>query len=89
MLIFNQTGIYHLKRLASRARTKYSRRFRLTNEKDVIDLLLFSSSSHDIETKRDYMLFYINCSEQVRSYLESEFDIVAPMRNMVPVKQAV
>jgi hypothetical protein len=89
MLIFNQTSIYYLKRLASRARTKYSQKFRLTNEKDVIELLLFSSSSHDIETKRDFMLFYINCSDHVRDYLSREFSISAPMKNMVMMKQAV
>lgn len=89
MLIFNQTSIYYLKRLASRARTKYSRKFRLTNEKEVIGLLLFSSTSHDIETKRDFMLFYINCSDHVREYLGREFGVVAPMKNMVLMKQAV
>jgi hypothetical protein len=89
MLIFNQTSIYYLKKLAERTRTRYARRFRLTNEQDVVDLLVFSSSTHDIELKRDFMLFYINCSDHVRDHLDREFGIGAPMKNMVLIKQAV
>lgn len=89
MLIFNQTAIYYLKRLSSHARRKSQLRFRLTDETQVVELLCHSARSHDIETKRDFMLFYINCPENVRDYLEEGHSISAPLKNMVPVARAV
>ena len=89
MFILNQTTVYYLKRLASHARAKYKRRFRLTDENEVIDLLVFSSKSHDIETKRDFMLFYINCPEEFRDQLEETYSIFPPIKNMVHIAKAV
>ncbi len=89
MLIFNQTAIYYLKQLSSHARKKSQLRFRLTDEAQVVELLIHSARSHDIQTKRDFMLFYINCPENIRDYLEEEYAITAPFKNMVPVARAV
>ncbi|WP_250658549.1 hypothetical protein [Alkalimarinus coralli] len=78
-LLLNQTCVFHLKRMAFRAQSKYKKRYRLTNDDDLVELILFADSSKDIDLRRNFMLFYINCPENIKDYLENNYNIHSPM----------
>ncbi|MCP5160594.1 MAG: hypothetical protein H7A00_02840 [Hahellaceae bacterium] len=78
-LIFNQTGIFHLKRMAFRAQAKYQQRFALSDEAGIIALIRFAESVRDIEMKRNFMLFYINSPDEVKAYLLKTYNIASPV----------
>lgn len=78
-LLLNQTCVFHLTRMAFRAQSKYKKRYHLTNDDDLLELIHFADSSRDIELRRNFMLFYINCPEDIKDYLESSHDIHSPM----------
>ncbi len=78
-LLLNQTCVFHLKRMAFRAQSKYKKRFHLTRDDDLINLLLFADSTKDIDIRRNFMLFYINCPDDIKDYLESQHGIHSPI----------
>jgi|GEM_PF-4334023 len=78
-LIFSQTCIFYLRKMSIRAQSKFKKRFRLSDEKDIINLLIFADSIRDIDLRRNFMLFYINCHEDTRDYLLEKYDITSPI----------
>lgn len=78
-LLLNQTCIYHLTRMASRAQTKYKKRYHLTRDEDLLSLIDFADNTNDIELRRHFMLFYINCPDDIKDYLEGQYNIHSPM----------
>ncbi|UZE97661.1 hypothetical protein [Alkalimarinus alittae] len=78
-LLLNQTCVFHLTKMAFRAQNKYKKRYHLTEEDDLIALIKFADITNDIELRRNFMLFYINCPDDIKDYLESEHGIHSPM----------
>ncbi len=81
-LIFSQTCIFYLRKMSIRAQSKFKKRFRLSDEKDIINLLLFADTTRDIDLRRNFMLFYINCPEDVQDYITKTFDITSPVEKL-------
>lgn len=79
LLLPNQTCIFHIKKMCTRAQTKYQKRFHLTKEADVVELIRFTEHSRDIDLRRHFMLFYINCPSETKEYLEAEYNILSPV----------
>jgi len=78
-LLLNQTCVFHLTRMASRVQSKYKKRYHLTSDDDLLELIQFADTCRDIELRRNFMLFYINCPEDIKDYLESNHNIHSPM----------
>lgn len=78
-LLLNQTCVFHLTRMAFRVQNKYKKRYHLTDEDDLLALIHFADNSKDIELRRSFMLFYINCPDAIKDYLESHHDIQSPI----------
>jgi len=78
-LLLNQTCVFHLTRMASRVQSKYKKRYHLTSDDDLLELIQFADTCRDIELRRNFMLFYINCPDDIKDYLESNHDIHSPM----------
>ena len=78
-LLLNQTCVFHLTKMAFRAQNKYKRRYHLNKEEDLVELILFANGTRDIEIRRSFMLFYINCPDDIKDYLESRFEIHSPI----------
>ena len=78
-LLLNQTCVFHLKRMAFRAQSKYKKRYHLTRDEDLIELILFADGTRDIDLRRNYMLFYINCPDDIKDYLEDNHNVHSPM----------
>lgn len=79
LLLPNQTCIFHIKKMCTRAQTKYQKRFHLTSEADIVELIHFTEQIRDIELRRHFMLFYINCPPETKRYLDSEYQIQSPV----------
>ncbi len=80
-LMFNQTSVFYLKRMASRAQTKFHQRFALSEEASVIELLRFAVTARDIDLKRNFMLFYINSPDDIKAYLAKNYAIDSPVEH--------
>jgi hypothetical protein len=65
--------------MSIRAQSKFKKRFRLSDEQDIINLLLFADTTRDIDLRRNFMLFYINCPEDIQDYLSESYDIKSPV----------
>ena len=83
-LALSQTGIYHLQQLAHLVKQKTGIRHKLSDPKDVINLLRYSSISVDENIYTTYNGFTDNLDQDQRNYLQGR-GILLPTSMMLPV----
>lgn len=71
------TGEFHLERLTSLLKTRYSKRFeasdiRSASDDEIRELIGFAVRIQDQDVQRELLLFYLNCSPVIQEYLRSE-----------------
>jgi hypothetical protein len=70
-LVLSQSGIYRLQQLATVVRQKTGVRHKLSDPKDIINLLRFSCTSPDSNIYDSYNYFTNELDEDQRLYLQS------------------
>lgn len=69
------TGEFHLERLTSLLKKRYSKTFAGADDTDddaIRELIHFASRIQDQDVQRELLLFYLNCSPVIQEYLRSE-----------------
>lgn len=64
-----QAGVFHLKRMSILMRVKADKRYRLSNDEDVKNLLWDAVSLDDRELISEFILFFIHCWPETQSYI--------------------
>ncbi|MBW0149150.1 hypothetical protein [Marinobacter arenosus] len=71
------TGEFHLERLTSLLKARYSKNFEPSGSKPgsdeaIRDLISYAARIQDQDIQRELLLFYLNCSPVIQEFLRSE-----------------
>ena len=66
---FKQAGVYHLERMSTLMRMKFGKRYRLSEDESIRQLLWDALSLNDSELTSAFTLFFINCWPETQSHI--------------------